>query len=327
MVRSVCLLAILALGAAPGFAQSGPFIEQNGIVVVEIESTPVVGQWVSETIWPDYTGTAYYRYNGANQFNNPGVAKLGYQLAIEHAGEYRLAIRNRHEDPNPELENDVWVRMDGGPWIKCFSNDGPGSVGAWNWATNFEIEGVWKLPLFELTHGIHLFEISARSRNYQIDRFVLSQSYVNNPTWKGRPESPIYTGQSNIQNYCTAKLNSSGCLASMSSSGVPQKTGSFIVSATGLLNNKSAMMIYGFGQQAAPFQGGTLCILPPIKRLPVQITPAGPTCTGQISVDFATVNDGNLGAGITTYVQCWYRDGKDPFGSGLTDGLQFTWVL
>jgi hypothetical protein len=297
-------------------------------VVVEIESTPPVGQWIPETIWPDYTGTSYYRYNGGNQFNNPGVAKLVYHLAIEHAGQYRLAIRNRHENPNPELENDVWVRMDGGDWIKCFSNNGPGTVAAWNWHTLFEEpDGSWHLPLYQLSHGLHTFEISARSKHYQIDRFVLFQSYVNDPTWKGRPHSPLYTGQSDIQNYCTAKVNSKGCVAAMTSSGVPQTAGSFIVSATSLLNNKSAMMIYGSGEQAAPFQGGLLCILPPIKRLPVQITPAGPDCTGQISVDFATVGDPNFGAGVTTHVQCWYRDGQDPFGSGLSDGIKFTWVL
>jgi hypothetical protein len=207
MIRSACLAAIVGSLCGPAFANGGPFAEKAGIVVVEIESTPTVGNWVEETIWPDYTGTSYYRWNGSNQLSNPGVAKLKYDIAIEHEGQYRLAIRNRHEDPDPSQHNDCWVKMDDGPWIKAFSNDGPGSVGAWNWDTHFEDpdNGAWLLPLYQLSRGMHTFEISGRSRHFQIDRFVLFQSYVNNPTWKGRPQSSIYTGQTDIANYCTAK--------------------------------------------------------------------------------------------------------------------------
>jgi len=329
MVRSFSLAFFLLFVSAPSFAaNAGPFTEQKGIVVVEVESTPTVGNWVSETIWPDYTGTAYYRWNGANQLTNPGVARLKYDIAIEHAGDYRLALRNRHEDPDPGQENDCWVKMDSGPWIKAFSNNGPGTVGQWNWETKFEItHGTEILPIYTLSPGLHTFEISGRSKHFQIDRFHLFLDTVPNPLNKNKAESPIYTGQTNIANYCTSKTTSGGCIPVMASSGVPQVGGTFNVSANQLIPNKSAMMIYGFTPQAAVFQGGYLCIAPQIKRLPVQITPAGPACTGTISINFATVADGNLGAGVTTYVQTWFRDGQDPFGSGLTDGLQFTWIL
>jgi hypothetical protein len=54
----------------------------------------------------------------------------------------------------------------------------------------------------------------------------------------------------------------------------------------------------------------------------------GQDCSGVLSYDFntwiASGKDKGLASGLTLYAQWWYRDSKDGFGAGLTDGLQFT---
>jgi hypothetical protein len=87
--------------------------------------------------------------------------------------------------------------------------------------------------------------------------------------------------------------------------------------------------MYGYGPNAAPFQGGFLCILPPIKRTSVQNSggsSTGSDCTGSYSYDFnAEIQGGSdaaLVAGEDVYLQYWYRDPLSPSATGLTDALR-----
>ena len=133
--------------------------------------------------------------------------------------------------------------------------------------------------------------------------------------------------------YCTAKVNSLGCLPEIGSTGRPSVSdpAPFTVEASQVLNNKPAILFYGFAAQAVPFQGGTLCIGPPIRRTAVQSTGGNPPpldCSGTLSYDFnALIQSGadpQLVAGTFAYAQYWYRDAQSPQPVGLTDALRFS---
>jgi hypothetical protein len=71
--------------------------------------------------------------------------------------------------------------------------------------------------------------------------------------------------------YCTAKLNSLGCLPVIGSSGTPSASagGGFTISGSNVRNQKSGLLFYGFdGQAAIAFEGGTLCVTSQIRRTP-----------------------------------------------------------
>jgi hypothetical protein len=134
--------------------------------------------------------------------------------------------------------------------------------------------------------------------------------------------------------YCTPKVNSQGCVARMSSTGVPDLTpsGAFAIRADGVLNQKSGLLFYGLnGRHAGPYVGGTLCVKAPLRRTQVGSSGGnvGPDdCSGVLTLDFnaylAGGADPALGAGAVVDSQWWYRDPVDPHRAGLSDGLEFT---
>ncbi len=133
-------------------------------------------------------------------------------------------------------------------------------------------------------------------------------------------------------NYCSAKPASGGCMPAISTSGVSSATAvqPFLVSATGIVENKIGIMIYGKAAAALPFQGGFLCIGGSIQRTPAQLSGSmGASCTGTFNFDFNQHAQGSgdpyLVAGGLVFAQYWFRDPQDPagFGSGLTDAVRF----
>ena len=133
--------------------------------------------------------------------------------------------------------------------------------------------------------------------------------------------------------YCTAKVNSLGCVPAIGSSGMPSMSGpdSFYVTATNVLNNKSGMMLWAGAQGSVPFHGGILCLAAPIVRTTLQNSGGSATgldCTGGYSYFFSqsAMAAHFLAAGSQVCCQFWSRDPGFPIPSnriGLTDGLQF----
>ncbi|MCE9593805.1 MAG: hypothetical protein K8S98_06400 [Planctomycetes bacterium] len=135
--------------------------------------------------------------------------------------------------------------------------------------------------------------------------------------------------------YCTAKTNSQGCVPAIAQNGLPFYSipQPFLVTAGLVLNNKFGLLFYGSTPASQPFQGGTLCVKSPLKRLPVQNSGGNPPpndCSGGFLVDFnARIQGGidpNLVPGRVVCAQWWYRDSgfAAPNNTGLTDALQFT---
>lgn len=136
--------------------------------------------------------------------------------------------------------------------------------------------------------------------------------------------------------YCTAKQNSQGCTPGIGSFGIAvYSTPSaqlFLINAAFVLNNKFGLLFYGSQPANLPFQGGTLCVQPPIKRTPVQSSGGNPPpndCSGSFSMEFnsyiASGVDSALVPGRVVYAQWWYRDPgfSAPNNTGLSNALQF----
>jgi hypothetical protein len=136
------------------------------------------------------------------------------------------------------------------------------------------------------------------------------------------------------QTYCTAKVNSQGCLPQIGAFGVPGATNPnpFAINAANVINHKSGFVLYSVGGMAAtPFQGGTLCLASPLHRTPAQNSGGnvGPAdCSGTYSFDFnVRVQSGidpALVPGVEVWAQYYSRDPGDVFMVGLTDAVTFT---
>ena len=109
-------------------------------------------------------------------------------------------------------------------------------------------------------------------------------------------------------------------------------TNLFQLSAGQVLNNKFGLLFYGAAPASLAFQGGTLCVQPPIKRTPILNSGGNPPpndCSGSFAMDFnqyiASGIDATLVPGRVVYSQWWYRDPgySAPNNTGLTDAVTF----
>ena len=133
--------------------------------------------------------------------------------------------------------------------------------------------------------------------------------------------------------YCTAKVNSKGCTPAIGHSGVPSASDPrpFDITAVQVISNKNGIFFYGVsGRMAVPFQGGLLCVQPPIRRTPVQSSGGNPPpndCSGAFTFDFNAWlqggGDPGLAPGGKVNGQYWYRDPQSPSTTGLTDAIEF----
>jgi hypothetical protein len=137
------------------------------------------------------------------------------------------------------------------------------------------------------------------------------------------------------QTYCTSKTNSLGCVPSIGWTGaLPSVTDpdSFIINSTNTINQRNGLLFYSVaGRAGAPFLGGTLCVLTPLRRTPISSSGgnAGPDdCSGIFSFDWgswmSSGADPGLIAGTTADAQFWSRDPQSSFAVNLTDALEFT---
>lgn len=188
--------AIVMINDDDGTTSSGVFQELGGLVVMEVESTPVVWPWVEETALAGFTGSSYYRMT-INDFDpSTPSGELSYRFVIGNPGTYRLRTRGWKPDVGDIGEhNDCWVKMVGHPgdegiYNKLFMG---GAAGVWGWDTTYHIDTLYK-PRYNLSSGEHELRIAGRSSEYVIDRIILYRedmistsdaSNINNP------QSPI----------------------------------------------------------------------------------------------------------------------------------------
>lgn len=140
--------------------------------------------------------------------------------------------------------------------------------------------------------------------------------------------------------YCAPKTTSNGCVPSITYAGTPSATSGsgFVVGATSMINNKACILLYGLqGPNALPYQGGVLCVKPPIGRTPVQFTggTAGPNdCSGAPAFDMNAFAVGAAGGapaaallqpGTAVVCQWWGRDPgfSTPNDTQLSNALHY----
>jgi len=141
--------------------------------------------------------------------------------------------------------------------------------------------------------------------------------------------------------YCVAKLNSLGCTPVIEAHGTASASAAsgFHLSVSQVLNNKSGLFLYGFsGSSLVPFQGGSLCVQPPLSRT-VGVwsggDPAPNDCSGVLAIDMNAFARGWLGgnpkpalsvSGSVVNCQAWSRDPgfAAPDATSLSDALEYT---
>ncbi len=165
-----------------------PFVERDGLLVVEIESAPLADGWRLETEMAGYSGDGYYTWRGPNRFGEPGTGVLAYPVRITTPGRYSFRLHNRHDEPDHTECNDVYVRLGGDEWVKVFSH----KAGEWNWVSRKDFGHNSPKPnaTYDLLAGDHTFYLSGRSANFSIDRFHLYLEDVPDPRNVAHPQSP-----------------------------------------------------------------------------------------------------------------------------------------
>jgi hypothetical protein len=137
-----------------------------------------------------------------------------------------------------------------------------------------------------------------------------------------------------VLTYCTGKINSQGCAASIGSNGGTGASWSsptpFDVTCSGVVESVPGLMFWGYAPRAAPFLGGFHCVKPPTPRTAAQFAGStGRPCSGSFSFDFnayvQSLSGSALQPGAVVWAQYWYRDPNDlqGFGSATSDAIAF----
>jgi hypothetical protein len=109
-----------------------------------------------------------------------------------------------------------------------------------------------------------------------------------------------------------------------------------VLNATEIRNHTVGLLFYSAaGRASISFQGGTLCVSPPVRRTPAQSSGGAPApvtdCSGAWSIDFNAFGYGRPALavpGTTIACQWWGRDAgfPAPFNSTLTDAVSYVVV-
>lgn len=135
-----------------------------------------------------------------------------------------------------------------------------------------------------------------------------------------------------VSDYCTAKTNTLGCVPRMTVCGAPSMSAGqrFALIAENVRSHKTGFLIWARSAQAAPFDGGTMCIGTPRRRTPAQDSGGASTannCKGSYSFWFdpAYVTSMGLAPGDVVYAQYYSRDPWNlwPSNVGLTNAIRF----
>lgn len=185
-------------------AADSVFVEQNGRLIVEIESVAAVSDWHETVEFPGFTGSAAYLWDrsGTTSAGRADAGAITYHFTINTPGNYEFRWRSRIGEGTSGTEaNDSWVRFPTGSnvdeehplngWTKGFMNQ----RNAWSWRT-VTVDFVGEPIRQHFTAGDHTLQISGRSKGHVIDRFALykyDQVNFNDGVFTNAPQSP-HTG-------------------------------------------------------------------------------------------------------------------------------------
>lgn len=165
---------------------AGPFLEEDGFIAFEMESATAPG-WVVNNNEGGFSGDGYLTWTGGDLFFSPGQGVITYFVVVQNPGEYQLRIRNIYRAPAIDLNNDLWLSVNGSEFEKSYSN--PGGYNNWSWETKLEEQG-HRAASFFLNQGENIIQISGRSNNFNVDRMHLYLPSVADPLNLNNPISP-----------------------------------------------------------------------------------------------------------------------------------------
>ncbi len=172
----------IAFATNNAIANTDPFVEHNGRLIVETETGNAGGAWSFENSIEGHTGDGYLVWEGSNNFGKSEVLRgnpIQYHVRIENAGNYELRWRSRNTVGLDATEhNDSWVRFPSGKniegqhfldgWTKAYM----GQVAQWTWDA-YTVDGNNESIRQYFEAGDHLIEIAGRSNGHGLDRFAL----------------------------------------------------------------------------------------------------------------------------------------------------------
>ena len=201
--------------ADQGPTPSGAFLATQGIVVVEVESAARVDDWASETSVAGFSGGSYFRWDiSAARTSSGGSGVLAYDVALTQAGRYQFHLRSAA--PQPTDDNDAFARFIGADVVTVRNNagatcpDGPAherspvadasgwfkvyqnvSGDSWTYTTHHHDNCAHRIFIAVPASGGYRVELSGRSRDFKLDRFVLRHVDANEALAlePSRPES------------------------------------------------------------------------------------------------------------------------------------------
>lgn len=182
IAQAVLPIALL-LSATQLAANETIFLEENGLVVMDVESVTAAPGWAVKTEIAGYKGSSYFEWEGPDYFHpaSAGNGTVTYHFRITTPGNYEMRWRNRIAvGDNATEHNDSWLRFPTGTnipdqhplsgWTKGFMN----GLNAWTWSVA-TVDHVNEPIRQYFDAGDHTFEISGRSAGHAIDRIVLFQ--------------------------------------------------------------------------------------------------------------------------------------------------------
>ncbi len=176
-IAAAVATTLAAAHAAPAAADTW-HLEDDGVVVVEVESIDAPPNWAESRALGDVLGESYFINVGPN--GSPGSQSvMRYRVTISEPGFYEFRWRTRIGEGDDYKEaNDSWLRLPTGRdipgeqslenWSKVYMN----RLGRWTWDT-VTVDFAPRPIRQYLDAGDHEIEIAGRSTGHAIDRFVL----------------------------------------------------------------------------------------------------------------------------------------------------------
>ena len=200
----------------PVHSEEGTFVEENGIVAIEMENNVFPADWLIEQSQSGYSGTGYIQYRGEDSHPAPGDTRITYPIKITKTGTYEFSWRARNGATAEarDKENDTWLNIEADEFFgmkqdkkyqigEHFAKAWVHSLENWKWQAagemHFKVDGEDKkvniLTLFASFKkpGIYRVTIAGRSKGHMIDRMVMWHSSVSEKDAKAdsAPQSRI----------------------------------------------------------------------------------------------------------------------------------------
>ncbi|NMM47846.1 hypothetical protein [Marinigracilibium pacificum] len=197
------------------------FSEADSLLVIEFENAIFGEGWKLVRDLSEVSGEGYMRWEGDNNFSNPGKGIANYNLKISNPGTYRFIWKSAvTEGESPSEGNDSWLRFpdaddfygkkpDGSLVYPNGSGKSPNPHGAskdgwfkiyrsgtpltFKWQSRTSDNDAHMIYVKFNNPGIYKMEVSGRSYGHAIDKFVMYQeeAYTQNQVTEAEELSKV----------------------------------------------------------------------------------------------------------------------------------------